>query len=108
MRILIDECLDWRLCRSFTGHECSSVRKMGWNGLKNGALLAKAQIDFDAFLTGDRNLTFQQDLTKFDIAVVVLQAESIQLEHLLPLIPKVLEALPKIASGQVVYISAEN
>src|SRR6266513_4764917 len=98
MRILIDECLDWRLCRSFTGHECSSVRKMGWDGFKNGELLAKAQIDFDVFVTGDRNLTFQQDLTKLDMVVVVLQAESIQLEHLLPLVPKVLIVLPTIAS----------
>src|SRR5436190_12705775 len=104
MRILIDECLDWRLCRSFTGHECSSTRKMGWDGLKNGELLAKAQIDFDVFVTGDRNLTFQQALMKFDIAVVVLQAESIQLGYLLPLIPKVLTLLPTLVSGQVVYI----
>lgn len=108
MRILIDECLDWRMCRSLTGHECSSVRKMGWDGLRNGELLAKAQIDFDVFVNGDRNLTFQQDVTKVDMAVVVLQAESIQLEHLLPLIPKVLTVLPTLASGQVVYISAGN
>jgi len=81
---------------------------MGWDGLKNGALLAKAQIDFDIFLTGDRNLTFQQDLTKFDIAVVVIQAKSSQLEHLLPLIPKVLTVLPTLASGRVVYVSAGN
>ena len=108
MRILIDECLDWRLCRSFTGHECSSVQKMGWDGLKNGELLAKAQIDFDVFVTGDRNLTFQQDLTKFDMAVVVLQSESTQLEYLLPLIPKILTVLPTLVSGQVVYISSKN
>jgi hypothetical protein len=84
------------------------VQKMGWNGLKNGELLAKAQNDFDVFVTGDRNLTFQQDLIKFDIAVVLLQAESIQLVHLLPLIPKVLTALPTLARGQVVCISTED
>jgi len=81
---------------------------MGWDGLKNGELLAKAQIDFDVFITGDRNLTFQQDLTRFDVAVIVLQSESIQLEHLIPLIPKVLTVVPTLASGQVVYISAGN
>ena len=71
-------------------------------------MLAKAQIDFDVFITGDRNLTFQQDLTRFDVAVIVLQSESIQLEHLIPLIPKVLTVVPTLASGQVVYISAGN
>jgi hypothetical protein len=38
--------------------------------------LGKAQIDFDVFVTGDRILTFQHDLSRFDIAIVVLQAET--------------------------------
>jgi predicted nuclease of predicted toxin-antitoxin system len=105
MRILIDECLDWRLCRSLTGHDCSSVQKMGWSGLTNGALLEKAAQEFDVFLTGDRNLTFQQTLSRFDLAVVILHAESIQLRHTAPLMPKVLEVLPMLQPGQVVDVS---
>ena len=81
MRILIDECLDWRLCRSLVGHDCASVQKMGWSGLTNGALLEKAQQEFDVFLTGDQNLTFQQPTSRFELGVVVLHAESIQLRH---------------------------
>jgi hypothetical protein len=81
---------------------------MGWDGLKNGELLARAQIDFDVIVTGDRNLTFQQDLTKCDMAVVVLQSESTQLKYPVPLIPQVLTALPTLISGQVVYISSRN
>jgi hypothetical protein len=42
MRILIDECLDWRLGPALTGHDCVSVQKMGWGGIKNGRLLALA------------------------------------------------------------------
>jgi predicted nuclease of predicted toxin-antitoxin system len=81
MRILIDECLDWRLGRALTGHDCVSVQKMGWGGIKNGRLLALAQEEFDVFLTADRNLSFQQNTTKFQIAVVVLVAGSTQLFH---------------------------
>ena len=55
MRILIDECLDWRLGRALTGHDCVSVQKQGWGGIKNGRLLALAQEEFDVFLTADRN-----------------------------------------------------
>ena|SRR6266446_1647794 len=88
MRILIDECLDWRLCRSLVGHDCASVQKMGWSGLTNGALLEKAQQEFDVFLTGDQNLTFQQPTSRFELGVVVLHAESIQLRHTYPLMPK--------------------
>jgi len=78
---------------------------MGWSGLTNGALLEKAENEFDVFLTGDRNLTFQQKTSSFKIAVVVLRAESIQLRHTLPLMPTVLALLPTIKSGQVVDIS---
>src|SRR6266498_6102151 len=75
MRILIDECLNWRLGRALTGHYATSVQRMGWSGIKNGQLLALAeQNKFDVFLTGDRNLAFQQNTTQFRIAVVVLEA----------------------------------
>jgi len=61
MRILIDECLNWRLSRALTGHYCVSVQRQGWSGVKNGDLLTLAeQNQFDVFLTGDRNLMFQQ------------------------------------------------
>ena len=74
MRILIDECLDWRLCRVLTEHDCASVNQMRWGGLSNGMLLQKAETEFDVFITGDTNLMFQQNIIGFNIAVVVLEA----------------------------------
>ena len=47
MRILIDECLDWRLGHALTGQDSVSVQKMGWGGIKNGRLLALPQAEFD-------------------------------------------------------------
>ncbi len=49
---------------------------MGWAGVKNNQLLALAEAEFDVFITVDRNLSFQQNLPQFDIAVIVLQAPS--------------------------------
>ncbi len=105
MRILIDECLDWRLCRALSGHECASVQKQGWGGLANGALLRKAELDFDVFITGDRNLVFQQQLSNLDISVLVLHAESTQLRHTVKLMPKVLDALTRIRPGELIQIA---
>jgi len=105
MRILIDECLNWRLGRALTGHYAISVQRMGWSGIRNGQLLGLAvQNQFDVFLTGDRNLTFQQNTTQFQIAVVVLEAPGIQLHHTLPLMPKVLALLPRLKPGEVVKL----
>ena len=108
MRILIDECLDWRLCRALSEHDCTSVHNIGWGGLSNGLLLEKAQKEFEVLLTGDTNLSFQQNVTSFDIAVVVLEAESTRLADTLKLIPDVLELLPSIQPGQVVRVGPKT
>jgi hypothetical protein len=77
---------------------------MGWSGIKNGKLLELAEKQFDVFLTADRNLSFQQNTTRFRISVVVLVAGSTRLDKTLPLIPKVLEILPSLVLGQVVTV----
>lgn len=106
MRILIDECLNWRLSRALAGHYAVSVQKMGWSGIKNGRLLELAvENSFDAFLTGDRNLSFQQNLVDASIAVIVLESDGIQLHHTLPLMPQVLALLPSLKPGQVVRVA---
>jgi hypothetical protein len=62
MRILLDECVDWRLARDVVGHDVRTARQMGWTTIKNGELLALASGQFDVFVTVDRNLSFQQNL----------------------------------------------
>lgn len=108
MRILIDECLDWRLCRALYEHDCASVQQMSWGGLSNGLLLQKAQVEFDVFLTGDTNLSFQQNVTSFNIAVVVLEAGSTRLADTIRLIPDVLTLLPNLQPGEVVRIKLKT
>ena len=104
MRILIDECLDWRLCRALSAHHCASVQQMHWGGLTNGALLQKAQTEFDVFLTGDTNLSFQQNLTTFNLAVIVLEAQSTRLIDTLKLMRDVNAILTRIQPGQVIRV----
>ncbi len=92
-KILLDECIDRRLARQISGHEIKTASEMGWAGLDNGKLLARAEKEFDVFITVDRNLTFQQNLPKFSIAVLILHAPTDRLLDLLPLVPKILDAL---------------
>lgn len=108
MRILIDECLDWRLCRALSEHDCASVHKMNWSGFSNGLLLQRAQEEFDVLLTSDANLSFQQNVTSFNIAVVILIAGSTRLTDTLKLMPAVLKLLSTIQPGEVVRVGLEN
>ena len=104
MRVLLDECVPRRLKRELPGHEVHTVTERGWSGVKNGELLALADAEFDVFLTIDQNLKYQQNLTAFRIAVVLLVARNNRLQRLLPLMPEVRETLGKIGVGEFVRV----
>jgi hypothetical protein len=106
MKILLDECIDRKLARAFVEHEVKTVPQMGWAGVKNGQLLTLLEREFDVFITVDRGLSLQQNLSRFDIAVIVLQASSNRLADLKPLVPKVLAVLSTLAKGEAKVISA--
>jgi hypothetical protein len=100
----LDECIDRRLSREFIGYEVKTVPQMGWAGIKNGQLLTLAETEFDVFITVDRNLSFQQNLPQFGIAVIVLHTISNRLAELKPLAPRILEALPTAAKGTATVV----
>ena len=106
MKILLDECVDRRLARDLVGHSVSTVPKMGWAGIKNGALLALAEKEFDAFITVDRKLSVQQDLTKFRIPVPLIRARTNRLKDIRPLAAQLLEKLPRASAGVITIIGA--
>lgn len=105
MRLLIDECIDRRLARELKSHEVKTVPQMGWGAFQNGRLLALAEKEFDVFITVDRNLSYQQVLTRFDIAVLVLRAKTNRIDDLKPLVAKILRALPALKIHRATIIS---
>ena len=104
MRILLDENLDWRLARSLPGHEVVSVQRNGWAGIKNGELLARAEQEFDVFVTMDGNIVFQQNYARLRIAIVTLRAPSNRLRDTAPLMPKLLALLPTLQHGTLTVV----
>ncbi len=109
MRLLIDESLPRRLGRELRGHRVVTVPEMGWAGKTNGELLSLARGEFDAFLTADQNLQYQQSLSESDIPIVVLGAQTNRFDDLKSLIPDVLSALEKIRPGEVIsVVTSEN
>jgi len=64
MRLLLDESVPSRFRRLLTDHSVRTVVEAGWSGIKNGKLLTLAAAEFDAFITVDKNLSFQQNLEK--------------------------------------------
>ena len=106
MRLLLDECIDRRLAQEIKGHEVVTVPQAGWAGIENGELLRLAQAQFDVFITVDRNLSFQQHLSQFSVAVIVLQAPTNRLKDLRPLVPKLERILANSPKGQVTWLGS--
>lgn len=104
MRLLLDESLPRRLGRLIAGHHVTTVVEMGWSGLTNGRLLAVAQHDFDSLVTVDRSLVNQQNLSNFNIAVLVVHASTNRIEDLAPLVPRILETLATLQPGRFAVV----
>ena len=106
MRLLLDECVPRRLGRELAGHEVRTVQEQGWRGLRNGELLSRASSDFDVFVTVEQGIPFQQNLIGLDLAIVAMAARSNDIGDLLPLMPRVLEAISAAEPGSFVRVSA--
>jgi hypothetical protein len=106
--VLVDECLPRRLKQHLPGHEVATVPEMGWAGIKNGPLLRLAQDRFDAFVTVDQGLRFQQIVRGLRLGVVMLVAPSNRLDALVPLVPELLGALAAVRPGTVVSVGAAD
>ncbi len=105
MRVLIDECIPWKISKHLVGHQCEGVIKAGFSGKKNGALLSLAENSgFDVLLTVDQGIPYQQRIEGRTLSLIVVRATSNKIEVLLPRIPAVLAALTSIRPGQVVWL----
>jgi predicted nuclease of predicted toxin-antitoxin system len=106
MRLLFDECVS-RLCKAgfaVHGHECFTVPEVGLAGRKNGELLTLAEDKFDVFVTIDKNIRYQQNLSGRKTAVLIIRARSSEIDDLLRELPASIIALQSIRPGQVVEI----
>jgi len=73
MLILLDENLPHRLRLLLDGHDVRTTSYQGWSGLTNGALLEAAEnAGFDAMLTADQGIRYQQNRTNSTDALIVL------------------------------------
>jgi hypothetical protein len=76
---------------------------MGWAALDNGALLAAAESEFDALVTIDQNLRYQQNLSGRRLAILVLPTTSwLRLRNHAD---QILRAVNAMRAGDLVQVS---
>ena len=77
MKVLFDQGTPVPLRHHLPGHTVETTYEKGWGNLKNGDLLTQAEAEgFDAIVTTDQNLRYQQNLSERGISVIVLLTTS--------------------------------
>jgi hypothetical protein len=79
---------------------------MGWSGFRNGVLLGQARLQFDAFLTVDQNIQFQQNLATLPLPAAIIVASDNRFETLAPYAPAVLDWLGRPLVCELVRIES--
>lgn len=77
MKLLFDQGTPVPLRKYLPNHFVETAWEKGWNDIQNGELLRRAEDEgFDALITTDQNLRYQQNLTDRKISIVVLMTTS--------------------------------
>ena len=105
-KILLDENLPKKLKFRFgKEYEVLTVPDLHWNSLKNGELLnAMQENGFEVLITVDKNLRFQQNLAKFKIVVIVLNAKDNRYETTLPFVEKIIDKIENKSTKKFIWI----
>lgn len=101
MHVLLDEQLPVDLAETLHGHSVDTVVSRGWAGITNGELLQRMRGEYDALVTMDRGIEFQQNVSTLPFGVLLLRAPSNRMVHLQPLVPSIVDALPTLTPGQL-------
>lgn len=105
MKLILDENLPHQLRNELPGHDCHTVAYMGWGGIENGELLKRAAAaGFEALVTKDANLQYEQNLVNLPIAVIVIRAASNDIDDIRPLLPAILDALANLPPKQITHV----
>ena len=77
MKVLFDQGTPVPLRRFLHPHIVDTASERGWSSLQNGELLDEAEANqYEAFITTDTNLRYQQNLTERAIRILVLTTTS--------------------------------
>jgi len=106
MRVLLDSNVPRAFATLLPGHRTQTTHQRRWSDLDDGPLLDAAEREFDAFVTMDQNLQYQQNLRDRQLRIIVLRARRNSLPVLAPLAPAVLAALAEMPVGELRVLAA--
>lgn len=111
MKTLLDENIDVRFKKLLANIEVYTAREKGWQKLKNGELRKKMEQEgFEALITADKNMPFQQNLTQLSFVIVLIDTPALTFEFQELFLPKTQQFLsnPPNPLPKIVHVSMEG
>lgn len=99
MRILLDGNIPRGFGAFLPGHRVDTVRGRRWSDLDDGPLLTAAGAEYDALITMDQSLRFQQNLRGRQLRLILVRAPRNTVPALAPIAPAIVDALAAMAPG---------
>jgi predicted nuclease of predicted toxin-antitoxin system len=103
LKVLLDESVPLLVKTRLAEFSITTVQEMGWSGMKNGELLAVAAEQFDVFITSDKQLQYQQNLSKSQLSFIILPTNQVPL--VIALLPALKEAIKEFQKGSFVELT---
>ena len=104
-RVLFDEDVPRQLRRELPEFQVRTVQEEGWSSVRNGELLRRSSQTFDVLVTADKRLRYQQNISRYDIGVVVIATRDTRLPRLLELVDDLRAAIHAVTPGNVLIVS---
>jgi hypothetical protein len=92
------------LKRAFPGHAVRTVTESGWRTSKDRPLLTFAQERFDVFVTVDRQLEFENDLTRFRLGFIIARVPNNRLDGFEVIFQELEAAAKTVRAGEVLHV----
>jgi len=105
MKILLDECITKKIKKHLLDLDVTTVSERGWSGIKNGKLMKLCiEHQIDIFLTIDKNIMYQQNLSNLEITIVILNTPSSKSEIIKEYLPKFISLMNSFEKSRAYII----
>ena len=108
MKILLDNCVPYRAGEFFVGHDVTHASDIGFENLRNGELITRAALRFEALITTDKKIRYEQNLAKLALPVVELNTRFTRLDDLRTLTPHLPNALAATRDHLFISVSPDG
>jgi hypothetical protein len=108
LRIFLDACIDPKVAELFPDHEVTTAHSLGWHRLPDHELVKKVNGHFEIFLTIDRGLEFEHNLSRLSFVIVIAHVMKNQVAYYRQLLPELDAVILSSHSGAVVHVPSSS